>query len=86
MRGKKEVKNMLLQIQVCIWIFMYLFLIQLGEKKNGLEENFFIFFNFILAFFSWQVLGFCAHACKKKKTLEIGVCSKTLRYASSMLM
>ena len=65
---------------------MYLFLIQLGEKKNGLEENFFIFFNFILAFFSWQVLGFCAHACKKKKTLEIGVCSKTPCYASSMLM
>lgn len=47
---------MLLQIHVCIWIFMYLFLIQLGEKKNGLEENFFIFFNFILAFF---FLGKC---------------------------
>lgn len=53
---------MLLQIHVCIWIFMYLFLIQLGEKKNGLEENFFIFFNFILAFFflaSARVLCTC---------------------------
>ena len=77
---------MLLQIHVCIWIFMYLFSFSWGKRKMAWKKTFSFSLTLSWLFFSWQVLGFCAHACKKKKTLEIGVCSKTLRYASSMLM
>ena len=48
-------------------IFMYLFLIQLRVKKNGTEENFFIFFNFILAFFLGKCLGFVHMHARRRR-------------------